>query len=61
MRRKHGIPDFDHRPFNVAYAAVLRDKQEKEKEARGAERQPGLNRDRRIAAPEQSIRQRPGE
>lgn len=23
MRRRHGIPDDDHRPFNVAYAAAL--------------------------------------
>lgn len=28
LRRKHGIPDNDHRPFNVAYAAVLRAKRE---------------------------------
>jgi hypothetical protein len=27
MRRKHGIPDHDRRPFNVAYAAVLRERQ----------------------------------
>ncbi|KAF8638555.1 hypothetical protein AX17_002098 [Amanita inopinata Kibby_2008] len=29
-RRKYGIPDNDHRPFNVAYAAVLRARQERE-------------------------------
>ena len=23
MRRRHGIPDDDNRPFNVAYAAAL--------------------------------------
>lgn len=28
LRRKHGIPDNDHRSFNVAYAAVLRAKRE---------------------------------
>ncbi|KAK7062085.1 hypothetical protein R3P38DRAFT_2833343 [Favolaschia claudopus] len=30
MRRQHGIPDSDHRPFNVAYAAVLRARREEE-------------------------------
>ncbi|KAJ7228261.1 hypothetical protein GGX14DRAFT_412507 [Mycena pura] len=30
MRRRHGIPDHDHRPFNVAYAAVLRARREEE-------------------------------
>ncbi|KAJ7098769.1 hypothetical protein B0H15DRAFT_590025 [Mycena belliarum] len=30
MRRRHGIPDNDHRPFNVAYAAVLRARREEE-------------------------------
>ena len=24
MRRRHGIPDEDERPFNVAYAAAVR-------------------------------------
>ncbi|KAK0461770.1 uncharacterized protein EV420DRAFT_127421 [Desarmillaria tabescens] len=33
MRRRHGIPDNDHRPFNVAYAAVQRSRQEKERPA----------------------------
>ncbi|KAF8646376.1 hypothetical protein AX16_007242 [Volvariella volvacea WC 439] len=28
MRRRHGIPDNDHRPFNVAYAAVVRAREE---------------------------------
>ncbi|KAJ3788157.1 hypothetical protein GGU10DRAFT_121684 [Lentinula aff. detonsa] len=32
LRRRHGIPDNDHRPFNVAYAAVQRAKEQKEKE-----------------------------
>ncbi|KAK0206886.1 hypothetical protein DFS33DRAFT_1317713 [Desarmillaria ectypa] len=31
MRRRHGIPDNDHRPFNVAYAAVQRSRQAKER------------------------------
>lgn len=30
MRRRHGIPDNDHRPFNVAYAAAQRAQKEKE-------------------------------
>lgn len=30
MRRKHGIPDDDRRPFNVAYAAVVRERQQPE-------------------------------
>lgn len=30
MRRRHGIPDNDHRPFNVAYAAATRARQEAE-------------------------------
>ncbi|PBL02918.1 hypothetical protein ARMGADRAFT_277502 [Armillaria gallica] len=33
MRRRHGIPDNDHRPFNVAYAAVQRSRQDKERPA----------------------------
>ncbi|KAJ3719428.1 hypothetical protein C8R42DRAFT_120161 [Lentinula raphanica] len=32
LRRRHGIPDNDHRPFNVAYAAVQLAKEQKEKE-----------------------------
>ncbi|GAW00827.1 hypothetical protein LENED_002379 [Lentinula edodes] len=32
LRRRHGIPDNDHRPFNVAYAAVQRAKEQREKE-----------------------------
>ena len=34
MRRKYGIPDTDHRPFNVAHAAVLRARQEREVQER---------------------------
>jgi hypothetical protein len=29
LRRKYGIPDNDHRPFNVAWAAVQRAQREK--------------------------------
>ncbi|TDL29631.1 hypothetical protein BD410DRAFT_780099 [Rickenella mellea] len=29
-RRKHGIPDDDHRPFNVAYAAAVRERRERD-------------------------------
>ena len=28
MRRRYGIPDHDHRPFNVAYAAARRVQEE---------------------------------
>ncbi|KAI0368114.1 hypothetical protein BV20DRAFT_1114405 [Pilatotrama ljubarskyi] len=34
MRRRHGIPDDDHRPFNVAYAAALQAR--KKREGRGS-------------------------
>ncbi|KAI0650284.1 hypothetical protein C8Q79DRAFT_376851 [Trametes meyenii] len=30
MRRRHGIPDDDHRPFNVAYAAALQARMRRE-------------------------------
>ena len=30
MRRRHGIPDSDHRPFNVAYAAASKARSERE-------------------------------
>ncbi|KAF8897910.1 hypothetical protein BD779DRAFT_408507 [Infundibulicybe gibba] len=47
MRRKHGIPDNDHRPFNVAYAAVLRGRQEQEAASRNKRivEQPAPSRD----------------
>lgn len=35
MRRRHGIPDHDHRPFNVAYAAAKRAQREREAEEKG--------------------------
>ena len=31
MRRRHGIPDEDERPFNVAYAAAVRAREREEK------------------------------
>ncbi|KIY73948.1 hypothetical protein CYLTODRAFT_485082 [Cylindrobasidium torrendii FP15055 ss-10] len=40
MRRRHGIPDSDHRPFNVAYAAAMRAQQEKENEKAREPRPP---------------------
>ena len=39
MRRRHGIPDNDRRPFNVAYAAAKRAQKESEAEAKGVPRQ----------------------
>lgn len=44
MRRRHGIPDNDHRPFNVAYAAAKQALKEREAEAKGLSK-------RRSAAP----------
>ncbi|KAI0677092.1 hypothetical protein C8Q78DRAFT_1073827 [Trametes maxima] len=35
MRRRHGIPDDDHRPFNVAYAAALQARKRQEGKGRG--------------------------
>lgn len=37
MRRRHGIPDEDERPFNVAYAAAVRAREREE----GASSAPG--------------------
>ncbi|KNZ76062.1 hypothetical protein J132_00338 [Termitomyces sp. J132] len=59
MRRRHGIPDNDHRPFNVAYAAVLRARQEDEEKTRRARLQE-LIQDQQSAPPDQDIRQRNG-
>ncbi|KAI0082488.1 hypothetical protein K474DRAFT_1694340, partial [Panus rudis PR-1116 ss-1] len=42
MRRRHGIPDSDHRPFNVAYAAAQRARQEQEAEEKGRSRPSSL-------------------
>ncbi|KAG5639681.1 hypothetical protein H0H81_005864 [Sphagnurus paluster] len=60
MRRRHGIPDNDHRPFNVAYAAVVRARQENEASARRAKLHD-LVQDQQNAPPNQNnIRQRQG-
>ncbi|KAJ3573013.1 hypothetical protein NP233_g2695 [Leucocoprinus birnbaumii] len=60
-RRRHGIPDNDHRPFNVAYAAVLRARQQEKDVAQKANAtQPAFSGDRRNAQSEQSVRQRFG-
>lgn len=62
MRRKHGIPDNDHRPFNVAYAAVMRARKDEETAKRKArlEQVVLMGQEERNAPPEQGIRQRPG-
>ncbi|KAF5388408.1 hypothetical protein D9615_000656 [Tricholomella constricta] len=59
MRRRHGIPDNDHRPFNVAYAAVVRARQENEAVVRRAKLQEMVH-DQQNALPNQNIRQRHG-
>ncbi|KAF8345570.1 hypothetical protein F5887DRAFT_1158792 [Amanita rubescens] len=63
MRRKHGIPDDDHRPFNVAYAAVQRARQEREA-LRSAKSRPMNNmpreQPRSSAQLGQDLRQRTG-
>ncbi|KAG6840647.1 hypothetical protein C0991_005370, partial [Blastosporella zonata] len=59
MRRRHGIPDTDHRPFNVAYAAVLRARQEGQEKARKARLQELLQ-DPQSALPDEGVRQRNG-
>jgi hypothetical protein len=41
MRRRHGIPDNDHRPFNVAYAAAKRAEKEHEAEKSGKSKHSG--------------------
>jgi hypothetical protein len=61
MRRRHGIPDNDHRPFNVAYAAAVRARQDREaanRKAKLPDMAPGQ--DQRNALPEQNLRQRIG-
>lgn len=61
MRRRHGIPDNDHRPFNVAYAAVMRARQENEATKRKAKLQEAaLGQDHRNALPDQNLRLRQG-
>lgn len=52
MRRRHGIPDEDERPFNVAYAAALRAREH-------GDSAPGGRRSRNaLAEGQQSLRQR---
>lgn len=62
MRRQHGIPDTDHRPFNVAYAAVLRARREEEVANNRVHRvdvdELYAEADRRAAPAESDIRQR---
>lgn len=61
MRRRHGIPDDDHRPFNVAYAAVVRTRKDREAQDRTKAKQQNAAppRDQRNALAEaQIIRQR---
>lgn len=60
MRRRHGIPDNDHRPFNVAYAAVLRARQEKEAAQKAKATQSVPLHDRRNPQVGQNVRQRFG-
>lgn len=38
MRRRHGIPDSDHRPFNVAYAAASKTRLERDAGVRNRSR-----------------------
>ncbi|KAI9001414.1 hypothetical protein BD414DRAFT_33275 [Trametes punicea] len=40
MRRRHGIPDDDHRPFNVAYAAALQARKKREGKSTGVTQRP---------------------
>ncbi|KAF8213954.1 hypothetical protein K438DRAFT_1956052 [Mycena galopus ATCC 62051] len=62
MRRQHGIPDNDHRPFNVAYAAVLRARREEEVANNRVHRvdvdELYAEADRRAAPVESDLRQR---
>ncbi|KAG7447589.1 uncharacterized protein BT62DRAFT_783188 [Guyanagaster necrorhizus] len=64
MRRRHGIPDNDHRPFNVAYAAVRRSRQEKERPVSALQSQGSTNtqtaHEARPAQAEQIVRNRGG-
>jgi hypothetical protein len=56
-RRRHGIPDTDHRPFHMAYAAVVRAKEASQKTKAT---QPVFSSDGRNAQTEQNVRQRFG-
>ncbi|EKM79952.1 hypothetical protein AGABI1DRAFT_106270 [Agaricus bisporus var. burnettii JB137-S8] len=59
-RRKHGIPDKDHRPFNVAYAAVLLARREKEATQKAKVSHHIPSSDQRSAERENGLRQRLG-
>lgn len=63
-RRRHGIPDNDLRPFNVAYSAAMTRAREEESRNR-VKSNPSLRLqgrlfDRHDTQPEQSLRYRPG-
>ncbi|KAF9006704.1 hypothetical protein BDQ17DRAFT_1352230 [Cyathus striatus] len=58
MRRRYGIPDNDHRPFNVAYADVVQARRNNEAVKRPPPA-PAVSTDRVAAPSEQTIRQRP--
>ncbi|KAK0499708.1 hypothetical protein EDD18DRAFT_860061 [Armillaria luteobubalina] len=64
MRRRHGIPDNDHRPFNVAYAAVQRSRQDKERPVPAQRSQENVNmqtaHEARPSQAEQVVRNRGG-
>lgn len=61
MRRSHGIPDEDSRPFNVAYAAALRTRQQAEAKARPKPEPPQpLSRNEQADAVAEYLRQRNG-
>ncbi|TFK62024.1 hypothetical protein BDN72DRAFT_849134 [Pluteus cervinus] len=62
MRRRHGIPDSDHRPFHIAFAAVARMRQENEaaKRHRSRSEQPSHIPEPRRIAPEQTLKHRGG-
>lgn len=55
MRRRHGIPDEDERPFNVAYAAAVR---AREREDEGGSVPGATGRRNALAEGQQSLRQR---
>jgi len=57
MRRRHGIPDEDERPFNVAYAAAVRAREREDEDGSA----PGANGRRlrnALSEGQQSLRQR---
>jgi hypothetical protein len=60
MRRRHGIPDEDERPFNVAYAAAVRAR-EREEEGGSAPGATGRRLRNALAEGQESLRQRYGD